>query len=276
MPQGLLLLPLLGGFLFLHLSHVFRFKAQRYDGYRLILASAGWGVILLSSGRLLVLSFSAIPILNGWAERIWFTLCPFQHSDACAWSFVLGPLLAKYVVNRMYDIEKAKDRQLDNDRQADAFTRLLHVATRQNRLISVTLDSRKWYVGYVAEAPNLNPEEKYFRILPLVSGYRDKDTLETFRTTFYKGLTETARTGDFVVTLPIADVKTANFFDPDAYEHYFAEEDEDGGNNQAFVNDEQVTQSSRPDGPTDDLPSFSLIHSEDNVQFEYDRQRNVR
>jgi hypothetical protein len=225
MPQGLLLLPLLGGFAFLHLSHLYRFKAQRYDGYRLLLASASVGAALLLLGRALVLLFGQIAFLGEWAGRVWFTLSPFPHSDSCAWSLVLGPVLAA-VVNRMYSLEEAKNKQLDDTKQADAFTRLLHDAARHTRLISVTLDSRKWYVGYVAESPNLHPEEKYFRLLPIISGYRDKDTLGTVRTVFYEDVLRAADPAGFVITLPISDVKGANYFDPDVYDAYFAENDE--------------------------------------------------
>jgi hypothetical protein len=222
MPQGLLIVPLLGGFLFLHLSHVFRFRTQRYDGYRILFASAVAGLVLLILGRAAVLLFSAVPVVNGLAGRAWFAFSPFPHSDSCAWSLALAPLLAA-ATNRLIGLEEAKDMQIAQRRQADALTRLLHTAARDARLLSLTLDSRKWYVGYVAEAPNLNPEEKYFRLLPLLSGYRDKDTLETYRTVFYEDLLETEEAENFVITLPLADVKTANFFDPDVYEGYFSE-----------------------------------------------------
>ena len=227
MPQGLLLLPLLGGFLFLHLSHVFRFNAQRYDGNRLILASAAAGAFLLLLGRAVVLLFGSIPLFGAWAGRVWYEIAPFPHSDSCAMACVLGPVLAVVIVNRMYDVEAAMNKQIEEKKHADAFTRLLHMAARDRRLVSVTLDSRKWYVGYIAEAPNLNPAEKYFRLLPIVSGFRDKDTLETFRTVFYEDVLETNHSSEFVITLPIADVKSAGFFDPNLYDVYFAEEDDD-------------------------------------------------
>jgi hypothetical protein len=227
MPEGLLLLPLLGGFAFLHLAHLFRFKAQRWDGYRLVLASACVGVILLLLGRCMVLLFGLIPKVGPWAGDVWHYIVPFAHSDTCAWAFVLGPGLAMLGVNRMYGIEEAKNKQIEEDKRADAFTRLLHVGARDNRLISVTLESRKWYVGFVAEAPNLNPEEKYFRLLPMMSGYRNKDTLETFRTVFYQDVLEAVDSSDFVITMAIVDVKTANFFDPDVYDAHFAEDEEE-------------------------------------------------
>ena len=225
MPQGLLILPLLGGFLLLHLSHVFRFTAQRYDGNRLLLSSAVAGAVLLAMGRLVVLLVSALPGVNSLAENAWRAVSPFPHSDSCVWALVLGPLLARYVVNRMYDVEAAKNKLLHQSKQVDAFTRLLDIAIRGNRLVSITLANRKWYVGYVAEAPNLNPAERYFRLLPIVSGFRDKDTLETTRTTFYTDIADLSASADLVITLPIADVQSANFFDPDLYEQHFADED---------------------------------------------------
>jgi hypothetical protein len=223
MPQGLLILPLLGGFLLLHLAHVFRFSAQRYDGYRLLLRSAVAGVFLLVFGRVLVLLFGLVPWLGPWAGEVWYHISPFPHSDSCGWSLALGPILAKLVINRMYGIEAAKNKQLEQDNDADSLTRLLHVAATNKKLISVTLDSRKWYVGYVAEAPNLSQSERYFRVLPVLSGFRDKDTLKTIRTVFYEEILDAENADDFVITLPIADVKSANFFDPDIYEAYFAE-----------------------------------------------------
>ena len=38
--RNLLILPLLGGFLFLELCHVYRFRFQRLEGYRLLMWSA--------------------------------------------------------------------------------------------------------------------------------------------------------------------------------------------------------------------------------------------
>jgi len=222
MPQGLLLLPLLGGFAFLHLAHLFRFNAQRYDGNRLLFTSAVAGAILLLLARLLVVVGSSVPYFGPWAGQVWYGFAPFPYSDTCVLSLLLGPAMAA-AVNRRYDPQRAKNKQLEENKRADSFTRLLHVASRDNRMISVTLASRKWYVGFVAEAPNLNPEEKFFRLLPIVSGYRDSNTLETFRTVFYEEALSRSESANFVITLPIAEVRSANFFDPYMYEEYFAQ-----------------------------------------------------
>ncbi|HYO82003.1 MAG TPA: hypothetical protein VES20_11410 [Bryobacteraceae bacterium] len=218
MPEGLLVLPLTGGFLLIHLCHYFRFTAQRYDGYRLLLASAVAGILLLALGRLIVVIASAIPVLNAWAGNVWPAFSPFPHSDSCVWSLGLGPLVAA-AVNLVYDKEAAKAREVSG---SGILTQLLDKSAREKRLISITLDTRKWYVGYVSETPNFKLDEEHVRLLPLLSGYRDKDTLKAVRTTNYRELLKRTREDDLWITLPIAGLKSANFFDPERYEEFFA------------------------------------------------------
>ena len=107
----------------------------------------------------------------------------------------------------------------------NSLLKLLHRGEKEKRLISVTLDSRKWYVGWVAESPNLDPLEQYFRLLPFMSGYRDKDALETRRTVYYDAVLKdpTLDPNEFVITLPLKDVKIAGFFNDQIYDEYFAE-----------------------------------------------------
>jgi hypothetical protein len=62
MPYNLLLLPLIGGFLFVHLTHFFRFGAQRLDGYRLLFQSAIAGIGLSAAARLIDLLIDLTPL----------------------------------------------------------------------------------------------------------------------------------------------------------------------------------------------------------------------
>jgi hypothetical protein len=224
MPYNLLLLPLMGGFLFFHVAHVFRFGAQRLDGYRLLFQSAIAGTCLAALARLLVLAFVAL----GPAERakhIWQTFSPFPYSATSALALILGPILA-IILNSFIGKQKAKDIEIR--RHGNSLMQLLHRAERDKLLISITLDSRKWYVGWVAELPSLDPQELYFRLLPFMSGYRDSQTLETFRTVFYQEVLQNRHldADEFVITLPLKDVKIAGFFNEDVYNEYFAEPEE--------------------------------------------------
>lgn len=96
-------------------------------------------------------------------------------------------------------------------------------ALKEDRMVSITFENRKWYAGYIAEAPNLKPNEKYFKLLTILSGYRHKDTLIAIRTLSYANIDSIgASPKDFVITLPLDSVRTANLFDPAIYEDNFA------------------------------------------------------
>ncbi len=221
MPYNLLLLPLLGGFLFFHLTHYFRFGAQRLDGYRLLLQTAIAGTCLAVIARLLDFFFERLLGLNVF-DRIWEVFSPFPFSGTSALSLVLGPSLA-VIWNFFLGKEEAKEIEIR--KHGNAFTQLLLRAQKGKQLLSVTLDNRKWYVGWVTESPNLDPQELYFRLLPYRSGYRDKDNLNTVYTTFYDGALKESSFDqeELIVTLPLKDVKTANLFDEDLYNDYFAD-----------------------------------------------------
>ncbi len=221
MPYNLLLLPLLGGFLFFHLAHYFRFGAQRLDGYRLLLQTAVAGTCLAVIARFINLSFELLfqpQALN----RAWDLFFAFPFSGTSLLSLLLGPAAA-LIWNLFVDKEEAKDIEIR--KHGNAFIQLLHRAQKEKLLVSITMDTRKWYVGWVAESPNLDPQELYFRLLPYKSGYRDGENLTTAYTTFYDGALneKTFEQRDLVITLPLKDVKTANLFNEDLYNDYFNE-----------------------------------------------------
>jgi hypothetical protein len=221
MPWNLLLLPLLGGFLFLHLTHFFRFAAQRLDGYRLLLYSALSGTVLVILARLLVVLLAPTP-LGLRAMQWWTGFAPFPYSETSAWALALGPIFAA-IINVFLNAERSKDIEIR--RHGNSLTKLLHQSVREERLVSLTLVTLKWYVGFVAESPNLAPQEEYFRLLPIISGYRDRETLQTKRTVFYEDVLgdEAVNSEDFVITLPLKDIRIASLFDENVYDEHFAE-----------------------------------------------------
>ena len=221
MPYNLLLLPLIGGFLFVHLTHYFRFAAQRLDGYRLLFQAAIAGVGLSILGRLTTVLLGLTP-LGKPLQTYWSIFSPFPFSGTSAISLLLGPVGA-LLVNLF--IKKNKAKAMEINARGNFLLRLLDEAATKKRLISLTLDSRKWYVGWVVESPNLDPLEQYFRLLPFISGYRDKDALETRRTVYYDAVLKDPLLdpNGFVITLPLKDVKFAGFFNDEIYDEYFAQ-----------------------------------------------------
>ena len=95
-------------------------------------------------------------------------------------------------------------------REGDTLLRLLHNSVRERKPIAVTLSNRKWYMGYVVTSPNLSLLEKYFDLRPIVSGYRDSDSLQVKKSTFYENAyREDLNLSDFAITIPLASVTMA-------------------------------------------------------------------
>jgi hypothetical protein len=131
---------------------------------------------------------------------------------------------------KVWNLFVTRERGLESavETDGDSLMWLMQKALKEGRMLSITLESRKWYAGYLVDAPDLRPSEKYFSLLPILSGYRDKDTLEARRTlrydVVYEKIAEDAGISaeDFVITLPLASVRTANLFDLAVYQDHFA------------------------------------------------------
>jgi hypothetical protein len=248
MPTNLLILPLLGGFIFLHVCHRFRFRAQRSDGYRLLLESAIAATILLCCGRFVVFVLRRLPF-GPSLKAAWDGFAPIPYLGTGTASLVLGlalallfnwlnepaPLSARSLAPWRAPVREAKRRSRLNSEHArdseiaahgNALVRLIHEAEKTSTLVSISLSNRKWYVGYIAEAWSLDPQEAYLRLLPILSGYRDPANLGVIPTTYYRPVY--SRPGiekdRFVIVIPLKDIEMANLFDENVYAEYFAPE----------------------------------------------------
>ena len=266
MPANLLILPLLAGFWFLHHCHRYRFRALHWDGYRLLLESAVHGFIFLSVARGLIIGLKLIhgvpPLIdNYWrpiaridylgsgigsfllAGTVSFLdnrcLTPFRSRDLFesyresraerrgVWRSVLDAIATAYSLNSEESSAKAVEDF------GNPLVRLLDSAARGGTAVSITLKNRKWYVGFVSEAISLDPRQTHFRLTPLFSGFRNKDTLsatpELSYSALYVGIQRmqaaSLQPKDFDITIPIGDIEIANYFREDYYLRYFANSD---------------------------------------------------
>ena len=206
----------MAGYLFINIFHLTKFRAQHHDGYRLLLESTLIGVVIFVLAR----------ILGFWAEKIgWIAnVHQFVRQEGITYQFsgtaVLScgiAVLAAYLGNWVVGAERAKGiivRLNDN-----GFLRLFHRALSESRMVSVTLSSKKVYIGYVLRTPNLTPKQQFVGILPVVSGYRDKDTLQlTVVTNYAQAISANPEAAnDFEVTFCLDSIESANLFDPQAY-----------------------------------------------------------
>lgn len=183
MPYNLLLLPLLGGYLFIHFTYRFRFRAQGLENHRLIFESAGFGIAALVVSRLAAYLVDSADLLAEPIQR-WKLFAPFSHSGSAAGAVLLG-LTLPLVVNRFWDRETSS--RLAIQTYGNDLERLLHGSwvKGERGTILITLANRKVYVAWIVVSPNLKPSMPFVTILPTMSGYRDKDTLEVRYTTRY-------------------------------------------------------------------------------------------
>src|SRR5690606_36633095 len=111
----------------------------------------------------------------------------------------------------------------------NAFELLLFESAEQVKPVLVTLKSRKVYIGIVYRINNDDAigATDYFSILPLWSGYRDKDLMSLRITTFYEdhysmvlahGPMKNERIFDqFKIVIGSNEISTLSFFDIAVY-----------------------------------------------------------
>ena len=221
MPSNLLLLPLLAGFWFVARTHYFKFRTQSLDGYWLLLESSLVGVLLGGLARVAVVLLSLTP-LGPVLAGIWHALSPVPYSSTAVAALAAG-LLASVLFNWACGVEKARNRAIE--RHGTDLDKLLNTALADERKVSLTLNSRKWYVGYVSRAPNLSPREAYVSISPVLSGFRTQDTLEVEVTTDYvPALESELGSRKFAVIIPLGTIVSAAFFDDEVFIRFTGED----------------------------------------------------
>lgn len=150
----------------------------------------------------------------------WDSFSPFLYSATATGALLLG-LTIPFAVNLFCNESWAKNKILK--RHGNALLTLLHNAAQLRKPIAVTLETRKWYMGFVRDSPNLDPQEQYFALIPILSGYRDPASLVVTQTVFYEmAYKEGEDRNDFAITIPLNSVKSAHFFKQDVYERFFA------------------------------------------------------
>lgn len=93
-------------------------------------------------------------------------------------------------------------------------------AILEQKPIMLSMDDRKIYIGYILTLGKPNETKGFseeIKINPIMSGYRDKDTLKVTKTTSYKG-------NSIVLVLKHANIISATIFDEKQFEYFMAEQ----------------------------------------------------
>lgn len=229
MPFNVLLLPLLGGYIFITNWNKTRFDARRYTGERLIFHSAIAGVGFLFAAYVITRLMTVwVPQAYSW----WNLAIPFPHAGAPLGGFLLGATLW-WPLNK-WKHDRNKGMEVTIARSNDYLEMLLKRALDETRNIAITMRNGKVYVGFVLRSFDPAYDRKYLVLLPNISGFRDPRTHELQFTTDYTRVyqelieampLEGAAISDFELVLPVSEMLSASYFDEDVYRRFNPVED---------------------------------------------------
>jgi len=224
-PINLLLFPILGGYYILVKSELFRYRQQRLEPQKLIFNSFLGGIILMMIAWLFTAVVSAIA--PGFVQMVQqFYPLKTQYFGTCLSAFVISVLFTE-ISNRFVD----KDKYISSaiNKIGNEFERLCKSCYSEMYMIQLSLKNDKFYIGWIKSLP-IPSSSSYIAILPVYSGYRDKDTKRLNFTTQYLDVYATyVRDGDVLdirdlttLVIKIDEIVSANRFDPDMYERFGA------------------------------------------------------
>jgi len=238
---SLILIPLLAGYAFSVSWAGSRYHIAREQGYHLYFRTAIYGVLLSLIAALIHLYLvSRYPeflsglknILGGFTTQstdIKGTTVALINIATITLTIglTLGHLLNLLPFSRRLLLHIAV--------RNDDFERLVLRALRKLMPICVSMSNGKVYVGYVVSTIDPAVERTALRILPLLSGYRDKDNCSTHFNTSYHEIYEQInddennyenkklshlQVSDFEKVLPFDEIQSSHLFDIVAYQHF--------------------------------------------------------
>jgi len=223
MPFNLLLFPLVGGYYILIRFRYLRYIQYRLESQRVLLNSAIAGIVLLAVCFLLrTLLIAIFPETVDHLSKILPIRAPYFGTTSMSLFVAVGATeFANLFINRLDAIKKAILTS------GNEFELLLSSSFFDAHLLQFTMDSGKFYIGWVKELPKPFTTS-YIRITPAFSGYRNNDKELVFTTqylTVYASYIEdgsVANTNELKTDLVLkADkINSISFFDMDMYNRF--------------------------------------------------------
>lgn len=175
MPFNLLLLPLLGGFIFFSHWNRTAFFAKRQDRERLLLYSSLWGVLFLCLSFLFSTLIQYSDLLSIIREWWAYNTPPIQFSGISSFAFLLGAA-GQFVLNKVWPFSKIWNPRKEGDRTIEKYgsqlEKLLYRSLIEAKRVMITLKSGKVYIGRLTTSL-IPQEDRHLMLLPSKSGYRD-------------------------------------------------------------------------------------------------------
>lgn len=181
----MLILPLLGGYIFVRFFNHTKIHILRSDKDRLIIRASIAGLCALILAYSANILFSWLFPCSNWGvciSSLWRENIPFEYSDISFLSLIIGAV-AWYPLNFIYSEQYEIDRAIKED--ADPLELLLKRAQDETLAVMVTMTNHKVYIGNITHQFNPATPTSYIGLFPLKSGYRDAATKEMHLTTNY-------------------------------------------------------------------------------------------
>ncbi|CAK2025758.1 conserved membrane hypothetical protein [Vibrio crassostreae] len=232
----------IAGYLYLKGNPKTELELNRTSGYHTFLWSASWGIgvflraILLYLVGMLFYELTGLSFSLGHLFLNGLLQCDVEHSyvvifDLSIVSIALAPVLSRLsFFFSSYTRNEALLNYFAIDPETPEFTRLFFKSFEFGLPILFTMSDRKVYIGYVTEihAKDFND----VNIIPIFSGYREKDTLELVPVTPYRGIIsdveddkkEHLNLEAFSVSLPLREIVHAHLHDFRYYKKFKHEE----------------------------------------------------
>jgi hypothetical protein len=232
MPFNLLLLPLLGGYIFARKYYRTRYTALRSENHRLLFLSAQYGLLFLGvaatvRGIWTILRYLYPPLTI--VNNIWHIFFPFDFSGTAILALLIGATSWKYF-NRRVDNDKEVDNPIRE--KGDPLEVLLKDAMRDTRPVLLTIKSGKVYVGTITATFSPAYDVQSIKIMPILSGYRDpKDQTVAFTTDYFSLLTQIHEQDpsvsdkdrlDLGTVIPVNEIRSIGIFSLPAYKRHFS------------------------------------------------------
>lgn len=223
MPFNLLLFPILGGYYVVVRSEFYRYEQQRVDRQKLIFNSFFAGIVLLCLSWIFTgLVSHVLPNDVQWMRDHYPLKQKYFGTAFC--SFLLG-VFATEITNRFLDEDRRISRAIDHI--GNEFERLCESCYRNTELVQITLKNDKVYIGWMKALP-IPSHSSFVSILPVYSGYRDKDRKTLDLTTQYLDVYASyVQEGTFLdirdittLVIKIDEVVTATKFDDEMYQRF--------------------------------------------------------
>lgn len=184
MPFNSLLLPLVGGFLFISFWNKTKYNAKRSNGQRLILESALWGTLFLG------ISYIIVRLLSWYfpaSYLAWHYLMPYPQLGAPIGSILIGACLP-HILNIGWGEKEQNAKSYAGF--SDYFGLLFFKAQIKKKPVLITLRNGKVYIGliYGCNTPGKHDGGGSVYIQPTLSGYRRHVTHEMHITTDYTAI----------------------------------------------------------------------------------------